>query len=338
MLGFSNLTNYKPPSAGDYYLGQRALSTEIRDLYGNLIDGMQGTRGQIRTGGDAGAQLQGSPPAGPPMALFSGIVSVGANGTAEVSFDIPDFAGTARVMAVASSKDKVGQTTADVTVRDPVVLTATLPRFLLPGDRSSVHLDLDNVEGQAGNYAITVTTEDAVVAGAGATQTLALREKQRGAVIIPLTASSAGNGTVKVNVGGPSGFALERNYTLVVRPPAQILARRTDKTLAKGDSLTVSSDLFADLVPGTGSVSISVGSSAALDAASLLAALDRYPYRCSEQITSRALPLLYVSELASEANLALNGNADEHVREAIAALLTRQDFDRFVRVVGRWRQ
>ncbi len=324
-VGILNLTNYKPPSASDYYLGQRALSTEIRDLYGNLIDGMQGTRGQIRTGGDAGAQLQGSPPAGPPMALFSGIVSVGSNGAAEVSFDIPDFAGTVRVMAVAWSKDKVGQATADVTVRDPVVLTATLPRFLLPGDRSSVHLDLDNVEGQAGNYAITVTTADAVVAGAGATQTLALRVKQRGAVIIPLTASSAGGGAVKVDVSGPSGFALERNYTLAVRPPAQILARRTDKTLAKGDSLTVSSDLFADLVPGTGSVSISVGSSAALDAASLLAALDRYPYRCSEQITSRALPLLYVSALASEANLALNSNADQQVREAIAALLTRQD-------------
>ena len=52
-----------------------------------------------------------------------------------------------RVMAVAWSKDKVGHATADVTVRDPVVLTATLPRFLLPGDRSTVHLDLDNVEG-----------------------------------------------------------------------------------------------------------------------------------------------------------------------------------------------
>ena len=51
-------------------------------------------------------------------------------------------------MAVAWSKGKIGHGTADVTVRDPVVLTATLPRFLLPGDRSSVHLDLDNVEGR----------------------------------------------------------------------------------------------------------------------------------------------------------------------------------------------
>src|SRR5260370_18120050 len=103
---------------------------------------MQGTRGQIRTGGDAGAaELQGSPPTQPPLALYSGVVTVGANGTAEISFDIPDFAGTARVMAVAWSKDKVGRAVSDVIVRDPVVLTTTLPRFLLTGDPPPMQID-----------------------------------------------------------------------------------------------------------------------------------------------------------------------------------------------------
>ena len=59
-------------------------------------------------------------------------------------------------------------------------------------------------------------------------------------------------------------------------------------------------------MPGTGGVALSVGASTALDAAALLKALDRYPFGCSEQITSRALPLLYVNELASEAHLALD--------------------------------
>ena len=53
-VGILNLTNYKPPAPDDYYLGQRRLTAEIRDLYGQLIDGMQGARGQIRSGGDAG--------------------------------------------------------------------------------------------------------------------------------------------------------------------------------------------------------------------------------------------------------------------------------------------
>ena len=55
-------------------------------------------------------------------------------------------------MAVAWSKDKVGRASGDVTIRDPVALTATLPRFLLNGDRGTMHLDLDNVEGPAGDY------------------------------------------------------------------------------------------------------------------------------------------------------------------------------------------
>ena len=62
--------------------------------------------------------------------------------------------------------------------------------------------------------------------------------------------------------------------------------------------------MFADLVPGTGGVSLSVGLSTALDAATILKALDRYPFGCSEQITSRAMPLLYVNELARGAHLA----------------------------------
>ncbi len=323
-VGILNLTNYKPPSASGYYLGQRALSADIRDLYGQLIDGMQGSRGEIRSGGDEGAQLHGSPPTGPPVALYSGLVSVGKDGTVDIAFDIPDFAGTVRVMAVAWSKDKVGQGTADVTVRDPVVLSATLPRFLLPGDRSNVHLDLDNVEGQPGDYTIALTSADAVIAGAGATQKLTLRAKERGSVEVPITADRAGSGAVKVAVSGPGGYALERSYTLQVRPPAQILARRTVKQIAKGESFALSSDMFADLVPGTGSVSVSVGTSTALDAAGLLAALDRYPYRCSEQITSRALPLLYMSDLAKEAHVALDANTDQRIRDTIEGLLTRQ--------------
>jgi alpha-2-macroglobulin len=322
-VGILNLTNYKPPSPDDYYLGQQALSAEIRDLYGELIDGMQGARGQIRSGGDEGAQLQGSPPTGPPVAFYSGLVTVGADGNAEVAFDVPDFSGTLRVMAVGWSKDKVGHASADVLVRDPVVLTATLPRFLLPGDRSSIHLDLDNVEGEAGDYAIVVTSADALAANA--TKQLTLRAKERGALVVPLAATAAGSGSVRVNVSGPSGFALERSFVLTVRAPAQILARRTVKPIAKGESLTLSSDLFADMVPGTGSVSISVGAATALDAAALVAALDRYPYRCSEQITSRALPLLYVSELAKDAHLALDPTTDRRIRDAIEALLTRQD-------------
>jgi uncharacterized protein YfaS (alpha-2-macroglobulin family) len=323
-VGILNLTNYKPPAPDDYYLGQRRLSAEIRDLYGQLIDGMQGTRGQLKSGGDAGAELQGSPPSQKPLALYSGIVTVGADGTAEVSFDIPEFAGTARVMAVAWTATKLGRATIDVTVRDPVVLTATLPRFLLNGDHGTISMDLDNVEGQAGDYIVSVQSSGPVKVSGNADTTLKLAARQRSTTTLRLDAGGAGTAQFDVAIKGPNGLTLARHYALEVKPATQVLARRSIRTLAKGESLTLSPDMFADLVPGTGTVSLSAGLSTALDAAAILQALDRYPYGCSEQITSRAMPLLYVNELAAGAHLALDADIDQRINDAIERLLARQ--------------
>ncbi|MBA4037450.1 MAG: alpha-2-macroglobulin, partial [Bradyrhizobium sp.] len=324
-VGILNLTNYKPPAPDDYYLGQRRLTAEIRDLYGQLIDGMQGTRGQIRTGGDsAGADLQGSPPTQKPLALYSGIVTVGADGSAEISFDIPEFAGTARVMAVAWNATKLGRATVDVTVRDPVVLTATLPRFLLNGDKGTMSFDLDNVEGAPGDYSISVKTSGPVKVTGNPTTTVKLAAKHRTSMALAIDAGGAGTANLDVDIKGPNGLTLARHYALDVKAATQVLARRSIRTLAKGESLTLTPDMFSDLVSGTGSVSLSVSLSTALDAATILKALDRYPHGCSEQITSRAMPLLYVNDLAAGAHLAMDTAADQRIRDAIERLLARQ--------------
>jgi len=324
-VGILNLTNYKPPAPDDYFLGQRRLTAELRDLYGRLIDGMQGTRGQIRSGGDMNAaELQGSPPTQPPVTLYSGIVPVGADGSAEVAFDIPGFAGTVRVMAVAWSKDKVGRGVGDVIVRDPVVVTTTLPRFILINDRSTMQIEFDNVEGPAGRYNVSVDSDGPVRLADRAPQAVQLAAKQRNRLALPLTANAAGIANVKVRIAGPENFALERNYVVAARPATQILTRRTVRTIAAGESLTLSGDMFADLVLGTGSVAISVGPSTALDVATLLQALDRYPFGCSEQITSAALPLLYANELAASVQLQRDAALDQRIHDAIDRLLARQ--------------
>ena len=239
-VGILNLTNYKPPAPDDYYLGQRRLTAEVRDLYGQLIDGMQGTRGQLKTGGDsAGAELQGSPPTQKPLALYSGIVTVAADGTAEISFDIPEFAGAARVMAVAWTATKLGRATIDVTVRDPVVLTATLPRFLLNGDHGTMSFDLDNVEGAPGNYIVNVEDFGTGEGKRQSVTTVKLAAKQRASMSLALDAGGAGTATLDVDIKGPNGLTLARHYALDVKPATQVLTRRSVRTLAKGESLTL---------------------------------------------------------------------------------------------------
>jgi uncharacterized protein YfaS (alpha-2-macroglobulin family) len=86
-------------------------------------------------------------------------------------------------MAVAWSADKTGHASGDVVVRDPVVVMAKLPRFLLTGDKSTLRLDLDNVEGASGDYAIAVTA-GGPLSVEGADKSLTLDAKTRGAVTI----------------------------------------------------------------------------------------------------------------------------------------------------------
>jgi alpha-2-macroglobulin len=324
-VGILNLTQYDTPDPNDYFYGQRQLGTEIRDIYGLLIDGMQGTRGEIRSGGDAGGQLQGNKPTQPPLALFSGIVKVVADGKADVGFDLPAFNGTVRLMAVAWTKTKASSASADVIVRDPVVVQATLPRFLNLNDRSHLHLEVDNVEGAAGVYTYDVTAQGPLtIAEAAAHGTITLAAGERTSLSIPLTASGTGQVTLDFKLSGP-GFAAAQSFALKVEPGTSQVYRRIVRHLAPGDSFILSNDLVAEFLPGTGRVSAAVSTISGIDVAALLHSLDVYPYECSEQLVSRAMPLLYVNKLADPEALAIDPGIAEHVNKAIERLLSRQD-------------
>ncbi|WP_375465343.1 alpha-2-macroglobulin [uncultured Methylobacterium sp.] len=327
-VGILNLTRYEAPDPVGYFLGQKALGPEIRDLYGYLIDGMQGTAGAIRSGGDGGGgELADSPPTQAPLALYSGVVAVAADGTASVTFPLPAFNGTARVMVTAWSGTRVGQAQADVIVRDPVVVTGTLPRFLNAGDRSRIFLALDNVEGQAGDYTLDLDLAGPVLVGAEAVhRALRLDAGAKGQLVVPITAAGPGTARLDLNLTGPGLAAgVGQSFALTVSPGTGALVRREVRTLAPGASLQVSGDLLADILPGTGMVSVAASALPGIDVPALLLALDRYPYGCSEQIVSRAMPLLYVNKLAALDKLAQDDTVDARVREAIERVLSRQD-------------
>ncbi len=324
-LGILNLTGFKTPDANAYFFGQRKLPVEIRDLWGMLIDGMQGAAGAIHTGGDAGGALEGNLPTQEPLALFSGIVRVDDQGNASVSFDLPAFNGSVRLTAIAWSKDKVGSAQADVTVRDSVVVAATLPRFLNVGDRSEMHVDLDNVEGEAGDYKLDLDIHGPLTADAIAmTKTVRLDAHQRQSVAMPITAAGVGVAGLDLRLTGPK-TDLTQHFKLGIASGAPESYRRTVTPLPPGGSQTISGDLVADFIPGTGSIAISASPFGALDAPALLAALQRYPYGCSEQTVSIAMPLIYVNRLASIEHLGVDPDLDARINQAIERELSRQN-------------
>src|SRR5271166_2835686 len=324
-VGILNLTGFKTPDPSAYYFGQRKLPIEIRDLWGLLIDGMQGAAGAVHTGGDGSGNLEGNLPTQAPLALFSGVVKLDDEGRATVSFDLPAFNGTVRIAAVAWSKDKVGSSQADVIVRDPVVVSATLPRFLNVGDRSQMHIEVDNIEGEGGEYTLDLDIHGPLRADAeGLRQTLRLNPHQRQSADMGVAAAGVGAAELDLRLIGPNTDETQR-FKLGIEPGSSGIDRRSVVSLPGGASQTISPDLVADFIPGTGSISVSASPFGALDAPALLAALNRYPYGCSEQTVSAAMPLLYANKLASLENLAADPDLKGRIGPAIEKELSRQD-------------
>ena len=326
-VGILNLTRYQVPAPEAHFYAQRKLALELRDFYGRLIDGMRAERGKLRSGGDGmeTAGLQGSPPVEETVSYYSGIVTVGADGTASVGFALPSFNGTVRVMAVAWTKSKVGHGTSDVTVRDAVALTASAPRFLTLGDEAVVDLSLHNVDGPAGTY--TARLLDPLGNGTPlAEKALGLESGERKSDQVRLKPHDVGTFIYDVSVAGPDGIALSRRLTFDVKPPAGDIKRTTVASLAaKGGRLTLSKDLLAGLIATRTRVNLSVGPTATLDVPGLLTALDRYPYGCAEQTVSRALPLLYANAVAARIGLGADAALKERVQGAVARVFDMQD-------------
>ncbi|PYE85320.1 alpha-2-macroglobulin family protein [Phyllobacterium leguminum] len=329
--GILTLTKYQAPDPDGWYFGQRQLGLEIRDLYGRLIDGSLGATGKIRTGGDGGGMTaEGSPPTQKLVAFFSGPVKLDAEGKANVSFDMPEFNGTVRVMSTAWTKSGVGHAVQDVIVRDPVVVTASLPEFMAPGDKSQLRLDIANTDGPAGEYALGLEGKGPVsIDQANLPKTVQLAAGGKTSLIVPLMASASGAGSLSVRLTHPGGPSVGQTLNVPVRPSALPVTTRREVTLKpNGGSITIDRELLAASLVEGASVAVSVSRTPGFNIPALLASLDRYPYACAEQTVSRALPLLYMSDLTATAGMpdTPGDTADvrKRVQDAINSVLSYQ--------------
>ncbi|MEO4042998.1 alpha-2-macroglobulin family protein [Hoeflea sp. CAU 1731] len=325
-VGILNLTAYEPPDPEAWYFGQRRLGIEIRDLFGRLIDGSQGVMGAIRTGGDGpGMVQQGSPPKQKLVSLFSGVVETDENGEATVDFAIPQFNGSLKLMAVAWTAAGVGQANRELIVRDPVVITTSLPKFLAPEDVSELRIDLANTDGPAGPYTISVDVGEAIELDATELpETIELARGEKTTLVAGLKAIRPGVSDIVLHLSGPDGLNLVHEEQLGVRPGVLPVTTRMELPLAaNGGSAVIDSELLAASYLQGATVTIDVSGSG-IDVPALLMSLDRYPYGCAEQTTSRALPLLYLSELDAPESLLRDVGVRERVEKAIARVLSYQ--------------
>ena len=331
--GILRLTRFQSPDPVDYFFGKKALGVELLDDYGRLLNPNLGLPAEVRTGGD---QLGGEGLSVVPIktvALHSGIVDLGRGRTARVRFDIPDFNGELRLMAVVWSADGLGAASRPMTVRDPAPSELILPRFLAPGDEALITASIDNVELEEGTFEATLSAAGPISAADGEISRV-LPRGTRADAPIRISAGEEGISRLRLNVDGPDNYAVDREYLVETRSPYLPVTRVTSAMMQPEESYALSPDLTEGLVPGSISMTVSF-SSLPVDEGALYASLARYPYGCTEQTVSRALPLIYAEQLVALGADGERGDARAVVQEAVTRILNRQSSDG---AFGLWRE
>ncbi|MGJ8559830.1 MAG: alpha-2-macroglobulin family protein [Litorimonas sp.] len=324
--GILQITDYSPPEPDAHYFGKLAFPIDVFDDYARMLAPFSS---RDRVGGDAlgGAGLSVVPTT--VVSLFQGPVSI-RNGEATVSLDIPDFQGELTVMAVAWSETKLGSASARLIVRDPVTVQLSLPRFLAPGDRAVATVAMDNVDGLDGDYIALVSRDGLEIDEVQ--QTLA--QGQRSEDGVELVAEGTGVSTYTLAARGPD-FTVSRDYQIETRSPNLPETRTRFVKLDPGTEMTL--DFIEDrngLVAQTMETLVSASFSPGLDPRPLVASLQHYPYGCTEQTVSVAMPLLLSESLGN-----IPGFGDDQRRRSVQAavdtLLSRQGQDG---AFGLWRR
>ncbi len=330
--GILQLTKFKSPNPVAYYFGRKALGVELHDDYGRLLDPNMGLPAEVRVGGD---QLGGEGLTVVPtksVVIFSGLVEV-KNGRARIPLALPEFNGELRLMAVVWSKTGLGSADRKMKVRDRAPSDLVMPRFFAPGDEAVITASIDNIELAAGQFTAKVSGGAQVsVAEAALTRTLA--KNQRADLPVRVTARSEGISPLRLEVTGPDRYSVVRSYQIQTRSPYLPESRSTSQLMRPGETFSVSAELLKGYVPGSADVAVGF-SPIPVDPATLYASLDRYPYGCTEQITSRAVPLLYSEALVAMGAKGSRDDARGKVQIAVNTVLNRQGADG---TFGLWRE
>ncbi|WP_256079577.1 alpha-2-macroglobulin [Massilia sp. YIM B04103] len=303
-VGILNITSFKSPDPFDFFFGKHRFGAELSDIYGKLIERMDGTPGKIKWGGDAGKRDTRSMPKKVKLVdLFSGPVQLNAKGEAEIPLDIPDFNGTLRLMAVASTADSYGSADREVVVSAPIVAEISLPRFIGPGDKSTVALDVSNMMTGEQDIDIRLSSDRLLRIGDGE-QKLRLAPRQRKVLrfsVEPNEPYGLARLVLDVKTGGAKPVEIHREFALQIQPP---VAREQDSVrvrLEPGATHKIDPAAVERFFRGSAALNVTVSNRPPLNVRSIVKGLLDYPYGCLEQTTSAAYPHIYIDEESAKA-------------------------------------
>ena len=320
--GILQLTDYKTPLPHEYFLGKRLLGIEMRDIYGKIIDSIPGEVGALRSGGDEGALARNlaalSKRAFKIVSLYSGPIAVDKDGKTTLTFDVPDFSGTLRIMIVAFNKTKIGSGSESLLVRDPVVSEVVFPRFLAVNDQSHMILTLFNHTDSEGNYNVNIETEGAVKLVKDEQLSTILTKDGTWSASIPIEANKVGDAKFNLKLSGNNIETISRSFEMSVRPLSTEITNEEAKWIKPGDSFIIGSPLINGLNEDSVSLTLTASSSLMWNLENILKSLRDYSYGCTEQILSKGFGALFTCLLSDQKDEEKTKTQVQHILAVIS--------------------
>jgi uncharacterized protein YfaS (alpha-2-macroglobulin family) len=229
-------------------------------------------------------------------------------------------------MATAWSAQKVGAAQREVIIRDPVVISSSLPRFVAPGDETRMLLEIANTDASIGKFDMAFEFSDNIKSSDQSLPgVIELEPGSFKTINIPISAGLVGDAWARIEMSGAGGFFVTHEVALNIRSGFLPLTQKQKvRLVAKSGTLSVDKYLLEGTLLEGAKVNISVALENSIEVPSLLAQLNRYPYGCAEQITSKALPLLYLSEFPSDVSGEEGDKVKARVQKGINTVLSYQ--------------
>ena len=295
--GLLDLTSFKTPNPWDYFYSKEALGIQTWDMYDEVIGALGAVYSQkYRVGGDEVLNAtEAKANRFNPIVKFYGPFTLQAGKTDTHEITLPMYVGSVRAMVVASDGSAFGNTEQTTTVRSPLMVIPSLPRVLSIGDEVLVPINIFAMDESAKNVQVKLSTSTNVKVEGNTTQTLHFEKTGDKIAYFKLKVGSlTGIETVKIEAQSGS-FKASEEVEIDVRNPNPIYTKVEDAVLTKDESKQFD---FFDATNGSVLKSnLELSRLPAVNLTSRFQYLESYQHSCTEQIVSRALPLLYVEYL-----------------------------------------
>ena len=322
--GLLDLTNFKTPDPWNDFYSREALGIRTWDMYDNVLGASAGSYSSLfSTGGDATLKpADAKANRFKPVVKFIGPFYLGKGKSQTHTLKLPMYVGSVRAMVVAGQDGAYGNAEKTAFVRTPLMMLSTLPRVLSIQEKITVPVNIFAMENQVKNVTVSLQASGGGVQIVGANQQ-SLKFTQPGDQLVFFTlktGSKTGKATIHLTANG-GGQQTKETIEIDVRNPNPVVTLRNSQWIEAGQSKELSYNLSSS--SANNQIKLEVSRIPSVDISRRFDFLYNYQHHCTEQLTSKALPLLFVAQFKTIDKTEAE-KIKTNVQEAIRQIYGRQ--------------